>query len=123
MVELSATRLTSTYFGGNSTVLGTPGGRRSHGQHNCARKPAERQSHANNKTATFFFRNSVLGNATGAAASVTDDVRASNPGGYASVGVEVGGQTVPLGGSGTALQVGSVMPTAMVTSCCGCFSA
>jgi microcystin-dependent protein len=115
MVELSATRLTSTYFGGNSTVLGTPGGADHTGNTIAQGNLPSVNLTANNKTATFFFRNSVLGNATGAAASVTDDVRASNPGGYASVGVEVGGQTVPLGGSGTALQVGSVMPTAMVT--------
>lgn len=110
MKEASATRLTSTYFGGNSVNMGAVGGADHTSQTVAQANLPNINLTSSAQNLNIFFGAPTTYNISGStgALNVIDSI---NTGGLATRTFQVGGQTVPLGGSGTALQVSSVPPT------------
>jgi microcystin-dependent protein len=110
MIELSASRLTSTYFGGNSTLMGATGGA-DHTSNTIAKAnlPAYNLDLSGTSVTVWARANTNISSATGPT-TVLDQLTAGNPGTGSNAVYPISGN-IPLGGIGTALAVGSLPPT------------
>ncbi len=101
MKEASASRLTSSFFGGNSTVMGATGGAESQTLTLTQLPSANLTSNA--KQVTVFGRlNTTIGNTPGTNIAVDQLGSTSFGGSQSNATIDIGGQTTPLGGSSAA---------------------